>query len=121
MKDGFPVLRAGVTLRSRSDRSLAFLVITAGAATHPPTHDGVPLCPGPPPPCSEAATGGGRSLRAGVLYADHPSGLILRCTSAGDGVLAYDGRELSGLQIPASDPTAGDRDRPSVSCQHPAP
>lgn len=121
MKDGFTVLRAGVTLRSRSDRSLALLVIAAGAATHPPSHDGAPMFPGQPPPCSEATTGGERSLHAGGLYADHPSGLILRCTSAGDGVLAYNGRELSRLQISNGDPSAGGRDRPSVTCQRPTP
>jgi hypothetical protein len=116
MNDRSPALRAGLTLRSQSDHSLAFLVLAVGTAAHLPTHDGLPMFPGPPAPCSKALTEAGRSLRAGVSYADHRSGLILRCTSAGDGVVTYDGSELRSLEF-HGDPDRGEADRPPVTGQ----
>lgn len=87
-------LRAGMTLRSAVDDSLALLVLAVGSATRLPTHDGVPMTPGRPPSCAEAVDFPRTSVRAGEIYVDSQSGLTVRCTGSGHGIVAYAGAPL---------------------------
>lgn len=93
----------GQTLGAGTTTAL-FLVVRADRPTTLPTLDGEPMTVCPPPWCGEAVRAPGTSFVPGSWFQDLPSGLLLRCTRGGDGVLRVENRRMTPARGPRFQP-----------------
>lgn len=89
----------GQTLGAEGATAL-FLVVRVVRPVPMPTLDHEPLVPRRPPWCGEPAAATGTACVAGAWYLDAPTGLLLRCTRAGSGVLRVGDRPLARTRGP---------------------
>jgi hypothetical protein len=78
------------------------VVLDPGSATEPPNCGGEPMRPGALITCGEPDRPGPEAIQAiaGFVYWDQVSGMKLRCTRSGSGLLSAQGREM--VPYPAS-------------------
>lgn len=93
----------GQTLGALGSTAL-FLVTRVERSAPMPTLDSEPLIPRRPAWCGDPVRITGKSLAAGAWYFDAPTGLLLRCTRSGDGVLEVDDRPMTLSRGPLVQP-----------------
>jgi hypothetical protein len=98
---------AGTRLRAGQRFECAYcrtnvVVLDAGTAMDVPRCDGTQMTPGPLIRCSEPDQGipGAVQSVAGTVYADEATGMKVRITRSGPGVMTVHGRDMVALPPP---------------------
>jgi hypothetical protein len=82
------------------DSTALFLVVRVDRPVSMPTLDGAPLAVRQPPWCGDLASPRGSSVVAGAWYGDAVTGLLLRCTRGGNGILRVEDRVMTQTRGP---------------------